>query len=230
MALRIKTAACLVVLGAAVCAAQDLSFNARHQHLRKGGAGTLTLTADEIRWQETGKHQQHSQTWKYSDLQRVQIEPGRARLLTYADIGWQFGRDRELVFDGLPAEFAQRVYALLIGRLDQRFVAHVAEPDFQGELEMPAKLLLGRGGASGVLKVGADRIVFDGAESRTWRYADITSVSATPPFDLTFGTIEGEQRFALKQALPEDRYNQIWRRISEFNGLKVYGTQAAHAH
>jgi hypothetical protein len=55
-------------------------------------------------------------------------------------------------------------------------------------------------------------------------------VSATPPFELVFSTIEGEQRFALKQALPEDRYNQIWRRISEFNGLKVYGTQAAHAH
>ena len=155
------------------------------------------------------------------------------RLVTYEDIHWQLGRDRAFLFDHLPPDLASRVYPFLIAKLDQRFLAHVPDPSVEPIYETPSKLLLGRAGSNGILKIGLDRITFNGGdrgESRTWRYSDITTVSSANPFDLTLATLECENRIQLKRALPEATYNELWRRISEANGLKTYNAQVAHAH
>jgi hypothetical protein len=225
----------MMLLGAAWLPAQDLAFAVQHDHLRKGGDGTLSFTGEGVRWEETGKKAaEHSREWKYEDIQRLELAPAYVRVLTYDDVGWQLGRDREYRFDHLPAELAPLVYARLTTRLDQRFLAHVADPAVIALWELPAKLLLGRGGSNGTLKVGATHIVFDGGEkgeSRTWKYAEITDVSTSGPFDLALTTIEGENRLQLKQALPEDRYNDLWRSIHQTHGLKTYNSPSkGHNH
>jgi hypothetical protein len=82
--------------------------------------------------------------------------------------------------------------------------------------------------------LGPAHVVFDGGErgeSRTWRYSDITNVASAGPFDLTISTIEGENRIQLKQPLAGARFDDLWQRISEANGLKIYPEQLAnHAH
>ena len=232
MALRSQKTACLILLSLGTAAAQDLTFSARHRHLHKGGGGTIVFTEEGVSWQETAKRE-HSREWKYPEIQRLELAPDHVRIVTYEDIGWQFGRDREYVFDKVPEDLAGRLYPILIAKLDQRFFAHVADPSVTPLYEMPAKLLLGRAGSNGVLKIGADRIAFDGGEygaSRAWRYGDIANVSSAGPFELTLSTLEGENRLALKQALTGDRYNEIWRRITEANGLRTYAAEAAHPH
>jgi hypothetical protein len=95
------------------------------------------------------------------------------------------------------------------------------------------KLLLGRGGSNGKLKVAADHIVFDGGESgesRTWKFSDINNVNSSDPFELTISTLEGENRVQLKTALTEDRYQDLWLRISQYHGLRVFGAAAVHEH
>src|SRR5690349_11961674 len=119
MALRTKTATCLTVFLASTALAQDLAFSARHDHVRKGGTGTLTFTGEEVRWEESGKKHEHSRAWKYADIQQLELAPDHVRILTYDDVRWQFGRDREYRFDRLPADLAPRVYPFLIGKLDQ---------------------------------------------------------------------------------------------------------------
>ena len=220
-------------LSAAMAGAQQLTFSVRHQHWHRGASGALSLDEEGVRWEESGKKAGHSRQWRYADIQRLELAADRVHIQTYEDIGWEFGRDREYCFDRLPKDFVARVYPFLIAKLDQRFVVHVADPGVRPFSEMPAKLLLGRSGSSGVLKVAADQIVFDGGEhgeSRSWRYTDISNVSSSAPFDLTVTTIEGETRLQLKQAMTEDRFNELWRRISEANGLRMFASGNEHFH
>jgi hypothetical protein len=232
MALRTKAAIGVMLASAVLAMAGELEFQARHDHWHKGGEGTLAFTDEAVRWTESGKKTAHSRTWKYSDIQRLELEPKRVRITTYDDVRLQFGRDRVFTFDRIPDGMAAQLHPYLATRMDQRFVSHFADGEIASLYQTDAKFLHGTRGANGILSIGSDRIVFNagGAESRDWRYADVTSVSSADPFQLTINTIEGENRFQLKQRLPEDRYQDLWRRISESNGLKIYRSQLETHH
>jgi hypothetical protein len=233
MAFRSQTATLIVLLASQFAAhAQDLSFLVRHDHLHKGGEGGLNFTEEIVRWEEN-KKPGHSRSWRYAEIQRLELAPGHVRILTYEDVGWQFGRDREYRFDHLPPDLVARVHPFLAARLDQRYLAHLADPSVSPVWEVPAKLLLRRSGSNGKLKVATDHIVFDGGEhgeSRTWKLSDVTNVNSSGPFELTLTTIEGENRVQLKAPLTEDRYQHLWRTISQFHGLKVFEFTAVHEH
>lgn len=232
IAFRSQTATLVILLGANLAYAQDLNFPVRHDHLHNGGEEVLTYTEEIMRWQEN-KKPEHSRSWQYAEIQRLELSPGHIRTLTYEDVRWQLGRDREFRFDHLPPDLAARVHPFLTARLDQRYLAHVADPSVKPVWELPAKLLLGRSGSNGSLKVAADQIVFDGGdhgESRTWKLSDITNVNSSNPFELTFTTIEGENRVQLKAALANDRYQALWQTISRFHGLTVFGSTPVHEH
>lgn len=233
MAFRTQTATLIILFGAQFAAsAQELSFPVRHHHLHQGGEGVLTFSEETVRWEENKKHE-HSRSWRYAEIQRLELAPGYVRIVTYEDVRWQLGRDREYRFDRLPSELATRVHSFLAARLDQRYLAHLADPSVNPVWEVPAKLLLGRSGSNGSLKVAAAQIVFDGGEhgeSRTWKFSDITNVNSSAPFELTLTTIEGENRLQLKAPLTEDRYQELWRTISQFHGLKVFQSRAVHEH
>ena len=226
MAFRAKAAIVLVFIASqGITQAQELSFRVRHDHWRKGNAGTLTFAEDGIRWEEDG-HAKHSRSWFFPEIQRLELSPESVRILTYEDVGWQLGRDREYVFDHLPSDLATRVHPFLSMSMDQRYLAHLADPEVKPTWEVPGKLLLGRSGSNGQLKVAVDHIVFAGAghgESRTWKLSEITEVNSEDPFELTLTTIEGENRIQLKEALSDDRYQELWRRVSSLHGLNVFG-------
>ena len=173
MAFRTQTAALLVlIVSPLLTRAADLSFPVRHSHLHNGGEGTLTFTDEMVRWEEN-KKPEHSRSWRYAEIQRLELAPGRVRILTYEDVGWQLGRDRDYIFDHLPADLAPRVHPFLSARLDQRYLAHVADRSAMPTWAVPAKLLIGRGGSNGDLKFSDGQIVFDGGErgeSRTWKW------------------------------------------------------------
>jgi hypothetical protein len=128
--------------------------------------------------------------------------------------------------DHLPDGAAAKLDPLFRAHMDQRFIAEVGEPGIQPLWQIPAKLEQGWGGTNGTLIVGADRIVFDSAEhdaSRTWRYNDIANISHSGLCDLSLNTQLGiEVRFTLKQPLPEDRFQALWLRLEELNGLTPY--------
>jgi len=202
---------------------QDLKFPVRHDHLRNGGDGTLTFSRDGIAFEETAGNPGHARQWKYADLERFELSPERIRIATYQDVRWQVTRDRDYVFDHLPKDMAEQLYQYLAGRLDQRFVARLADASVAPLWAIDVKVLRGRNGASGKLKIGADRIVFESpvpGDSRTWRYLDIQLVTRGDPFHLSVAAIDGEVRFQLKEALPEERYNWLWRRVAQSSGAK----------
>jgi hypothetical protein len=208
----------------------SLSVQVRHEHFRKGAVGQMEVGETSISFNEAGKNSTHSWTWKYEDIQQLTLSPHELRILTYDDQKWQFGRDREFTFDHVPQDFALQVYAMLHDRLDQRFVAHMNDQDVKPLWQVEAKLLHRFGGSQGTLLVGEDRIAYrtDRGESYTWRLADIESVSTSGHFDFSITTSErsgwfrgsiSEYHFELKQALSEDHYNDVWRRVNRAHGL-----------
>ena len=237
MALRSQTLlsklACLA-LAAVGLHGQTYSFEVRHRHWKGGALGTLRISDSELSYEEHGSkkvNKEHARRWTYDQIQQLTVGSSEVRVLTYDDAKWQGNRDRELVFDKLPTDLAVTVYPLLARTLDQRFIAAAVAVDSTPDWQMPAKLNLGLGGVVGSLQLHRDRLVFDtrtANQSRVWKIQEIQSVSSSGPFDLTITTLEksgflrgaGRQfHFQLQQALPQERYNMLWREINQANGL-----------
>lgn len=204
-----------------------------------GNPGTLTITAEGVTFEESyaGKKKPkhpHAWTWSYQDIQQLEIAPKTLRVLTYKDNKWKLGADREYRFDLLPADGSYAgAYGVLKDKLDQRFVAALADRDVKALWEVPVKLQGRIQGSEGILAVGPDRIVYRTDKkdaSRTWRYEDIENISSSGPFQLTlttyeraithYGNLKGFN-FQLKQRLDEKKFNALWRRLNQERGLEL---------
>jgi hypothetical protein len=216
----------------AAAPAQVYTYEVRHQHWRKGAMGTLRISPDGISFDEHGtKNKGDSRSWRYEEIQQLTVSPFELRVLTYEDSKWKLGRDRGYVFDRVPKDLAIETYPLWTAKLDQRFIAAVPAPESAPEWKARAKLNHGLSGTLGTLIFGKAEIVFDAGDrggSRSWRLMDIENVSRTGALDLTITTSEksgwfrggmSQFHFQLEQALPEDRYYALWRRVNRSKGL-----------
>jgi hypothetical protein len=228
--------------------AQDLRYDVWHGKSRVvnlpprfkkvGNMGTLTVSDTGIAFEETGKggkKPKHPKEWRwaYQDIQQLKISTKTLSVLTYKDNKWKLGADREYDFDLVSDNTFENAYQVLKTRLDQRFVAAIADSPSTMLWEIPAKHLAGLGGDEGVLQVGTSEIVYRSAkkgESRTWRYEDIDNIASSGPFEFTITTFErakldyGSRKqftFELKQRLEEARYNDLWLRLNQSKGLKI---------
>jgi hypothetical protein len=227
MALRTKETAFVILLAAQAFAADELRFDVRHQHWRKGCQGVLRVDEQGIAFEGKPSKKPHVWRWEFPDIQQLKIEPHRLTVLTYEDRKWRFGADRAFEFT-LPAGTSfESAYKRLKDQLDQRLVAALAEERPDALWKMPAKRAGRVKGAHGTLVVDADRIAFEAiapGAARTWRYGDIDNISSSGPFELTLTTFERSTNdygslksfhFQLKQPLTEDRYNDLWWRINQ---------------
>ena len=215
-----------------VALAQTYTYEVRHQHWRKGAAGKLRISPEGISFEEHSKKTKtDSREWRYEEIQQLTVSPTELRILTYEDSKWKLGRDREYVFDRLPKELAEQTYHLLNGKLDQRFIAGIPNPDASPDWKARAKLDGGLSGTLGTLVISREEVVFDAGErggSRSWRLMDIDNISRTGPLDFTLTTAEksgwfrGGMRqfhFQLQETLPDSRFYALWRRLSQSKGL-----------
>ena len=194
--------------------AQAEQFPVRHRHLNGGCEGTLTVDERGVSFQGPKKH---ARSWTLQDIEQLTLSPGSIHILTYKDNKLLLGADREYTFTGkVPA---QALYALLRDRMDQRFVAAV--PTQQPEPGLPVKHLGRIAGSEGALSFAPDAVSYSTPakdDSRTWRYADIQTISSSGPFELTITTLEKVFNFRLKQPITEARYNELWLQIEKKNG------------
>ncbi len=219
----ILTILCASLLAIAPSQNTELRYDVRHDHLIGSGKGVLVMGEDGIVFTENGEPERR---WAYQDIQRLKLSPRSLRILTYDDVKWKLGADREEHFEISGDGSFRPAYEYLKDRLDQRFVAALADDVVQPMWQIPAKRDGRFGGKQGMLTIGEDRIVFttkDEEESRTWRYSDIENISTSGPFQLTIVTWEGALRsedvksfrFQLKAPLDERRYDELWRRIHQ---------------
>ncbi len=224
----------VILVAASSLYGQHLEYGVRHDHWWKSGGGTLVITDRGVSFQELTKKKKvkHAFELNYQDIQELKLSPTKLTLVTYKDRKLLLGLDKEYEFTLTPGQSFNQAYALLKDRLDQRFVAAIADDTIQPLWEIPVKLLGRVSGSEGTLEVGADHIVYKTAakgQSRTWRYEDIENISTSGPFQLTLTTYErakthyGNLRgfnFQLKEALDEKRFNLLWRRLNQNKGLE----------
>jgi len=212
-----KTAGCLILAGvagvAALSALSAAQFPVRHEHLRKGCEGEMTIDASGVSF---AGPRGHAWTWPFQEIQQLKISPEAVTVLTYEDTKLKLAGSRRFVFTG--AVPAAALYPLLRERMDQRLVAAIAV-DPGAEWSVPVKLV--GPGSQGAVAFGADTVVYSTTApggSRTWRYSDIESVSTAGPFDLSVTTMEGVFRFQLKRAMAESRYDELWMQVQRKSG------------
>ncbi len=228
----------VLALAPALFGQQELRYNVEHGHgIWWDGSGTLVITERGISYQETSKKDKkpedlHHAQWDYEDIQQLEISPQKLTVVTYKDRKWLLGMDKQWDFRLPPGETFNAAYSMLKNRLDQRFVAALAEREFRPLWEIPVKRLGRIQGSEGILEVGTDRIVYrtDAKnESRTWRFEDIENISSSGPFQLTVTTYERAKshygnlkgfNFQLKRALNERQYDQLWRHVNQAKGLE----------
>ncbi|HZT33241.1 MAG TPA: hypothetical protein VFA33_25355 [Bryobacteraceae bacterium] len=212
-----KTVSRLTVAGLLVVSSglAEVRFEVRHEHLRKGCRGVMVVDQNGITFHGAKKH---SWSWRYQDIQELKLGPGSLHLLSYRDRRLHAGADQAYDFTGaIPSG----LYTFWRDRLDQRFVAEVADGAVRPLWEIPVKHLGRITGTEGILKIGEDRIVYatpQKNDSRTWRFQDIDHISNSGPFRLTIATLEETFNFQLKQVLPESKYNDLWLSINQNNG------------
>jgi hypothetical protein len=199
----------LAALSAAVALPAEIRFEARY----KKRPGTMTVDDRAISFHGAKKD---SWRWTYPDIDELKL--GEHSLRVTAGRTYEFRGD-------VPAA----VYEMWKNRLDRRFVAELADRAMQPDWRIGVKHRIRRTSADGVLEFGRDRIVFASSrpdDSRTWRISDIESISSSGPFELTIVTFErarldyGDRKqfnFRLKEALSEDKYNELWLDINRQN-------------
>ena len=195
-----KTAGILILAGAAWLSAAQ--FAVRN--------GSMTIDEDGVSFTSLKKP---ALAWRFEDIRQFQLAPDRIRILTYKGTG------RTYTFEGVIP--VAELYPFLTARMDQRFVAEVAQALSLRAWTVPVKHLRGLTGSEGTLAFAADSIVYSTpakGESRTWRIADIQSVSSSGNFQLTITTLEKSFDFQLKQSITEARYNDLWLQIEKKNG------------
>jgi hypothetical protein len=213
---------------------QEYEFQVRHDHWRKACRGVLRMDSRGVTFTATDKDKKHPHAWEWAwqDIQQLDLSPRKLRVLTYKDNAWKLGADREYEFYAAAGKGFDEVYPLLKDRLDQRFVAVLADDQVAPLWKMPVKRLGRIRGSEGVLEVAADRIVYNTSkkdQSRTWRFRDIDNISTSGPFQLTLTTFERSKleygsrkgfNFQLKQPLDEKRFNLLWRQLNQAKGLE----------
>ena len=231
--------AALLVQGTLRLGAQSpLVLKVRHDHAFGGCSGTFTLDDRGVRYETS--HKEHVRSWSYEEVQQFQIEQTRKlKVLTYEDRKWRLGADKVFEFSWTDEEAApEEVYDFLRART-RRPIATWLRPSDPGTVryEFPAKHLGAIQGRQGRLLFAGNFVVFQSEEKggdRAWRYDDLESISSSGPYDLMLTTSEQQKfhyasrrvyNFQLKEALPQESYDALWRFVNEKKGVKRFGAE-----
>lgn len=235
-----------------VVSAAELGFDVRHERALQDHPGILTIDDVGITYQQvlTEKKQKkqakkppkkptklESVHFDYQDIQELWLSPSKLILVTYKDRKWFLGIDKEYEFFTVGERSLTEAYPMLKDKLDQRFVAALADEQVALLWEIPVKLQGTLEGSEGVLQVGPDHMVYKSdrkAQSRTWPFRDIENISTSGPFQITLTTYERAKthygslkgfNFQLKQRLDEKRYQILWKRLNRERGLQFLTSQ-----
>ena len=233
-------------------AGAELRFDVRHQRALRDHHGLLTIDDAGVTYQQVVTEKQRRKQaneppknpaklenvhFGYQDIQELWLSASKLVLVTYQDRKWLLGIDREYEFFVVGERSFAEAYPMLKDKLDQRFVAALADEQVAALWEIPVKLQGILEGSAGALRVGPDYIVYRTnrkEQSRTWRYQDIENISTSGPFQLTLTTYEKAKthygslkgfNFQLKQRLDENRYQLLWKGLNREKGLQFLTSQ-----
>lgn len=203
--------------------AQSFEFPVEHKHTLRNCRGKLIIAADKIEYQTD--HKKDAQSWQYTELRQLKVlSPISLELVTYDDQPRMAGRDRIFKFTLLSGQISPEISALLMKASSRPIVTSVLLPaQDEPRFTVLVKHLRSLNGSLGVLKVYADRIVYEASrkvtKSRYWRYSDIQNFSHSERYRFEIVTYEDgigglkAYHFQLREELPAGIYDYMWTRV-----------------
>ena len=214
--------ACFLLLSALQVNAQEFTYKVRQDRLIGDHEGALIISTDQVEFR--AKKEKDSRSWAYGEIKLFEIlSPTRLRVWTYQNRKLQLGQDENLTFKIINGQIDQQVSDFLRQRMTRPFVTSFTNEESEILAQIPVKHLHRFSGCQGVLKIYADRLVYeaeDDHDSRSWRWTDIGAVGR-PDIDrfevLTFEPQTGGPKrsfnFLLKERLADKTYDFIWSRV-----------------
>jgi len=202
--------------------AQEFTYKVQQDRLIGHRDGELIISTRGVEYR--AKKEKDSRMWTYTDIKLFEIlSPTRVRVWTYQNRKLRLGQEESLTFKIIEGQIDQQVSDFLRARITRPLVTSFTNEESESFAQIPVKHLHRLNGCQGVLKVYADRLVYeaeDGHDSRSWRWTDIRAVGR-PDIDrfevLTFepqpGGPKRSYNFILKAPLADKTYDFIWSRV-----------------
>jgi hypothetical protein len=225
--MRIQIFLSAFVLGSALLPgfAEETRFQVKHDHGIKSCRGELVFREDEMEY--VTSHKKDARTWNYVDIQQLGlVGPRKVSVVTYEDRKLQFGKDKLFNFELVEGTIPASLWNSLQTRLTKPLVSAVIPELPQAKYQLPVKHQHAMGGCQGTLEIGEQQVVYrtsHQANSRIWRYEDLSSIGSTGPFQLrltamerTHGEYGAEKNFIfdLKRRLDPEVYDFIWGKVN----------------
>jgi hypothetical protein len=202
--------------------AQEFSYKVKLDRLTGTHQGVLTISDGGVTF--SAKRASDSRSWTFTDIRMFEIlSSTRLRIWTYQNRKLLFGRDESLTFDVVDGQLDKQLSDFLRAKSGRALVTVFGNDEGDPLARIPVKHLHRLSGCQGILKVYADRLVYeadDGRDTRFWRWTDIRSVSRPDLDRLEVQTFEpqtaGPNRsfnFLLKEDLAEQTYDLIWSHV-----------------
>ena len=215
--------ACFVLLSALQVSAQEFRYRVRLDRLIGHRNGELIISTDQVEFR--AKKEDESRSWTYGEIKLFEIlSSTRVRVWTYQNRKLM-GQEESFSFNIVEGRIDQQASDFLRNHISRPLVTSLTDDETGSEplAEIPVKHLHRLSGCQGVLRVYADRLIYEGADghdSRSWRWTDIRAVGR-PDVDrfevLTFEPQTGGPKrsfnFILKEPLAEKTYDFIWSRV-----------------
>lgn len=186
------------------------SSEAKLDRFPKAVRGSVSISNEGVDFRPVKGQAVH---WALQDIRTVDLEsPRKLSLVTYENRRWHVPGDRPFDFkleNAVPPEVAAELVRL-VGKPAINAIPARHEPIFE---TIGARHRTRAGGSSGVLRFsenGIDYVAAQGNDTRTWRWADIETLSKPEPYRLRVGGYLETFDFELKQPLPEALYHRLW--------------------
>ena len=228
-----KLLAAMVALAIALPAFAETTLEVIHKKtLAPDGHGSVRIAADAIEFE--AKKSKNSRRWTYQDIQHFdRLSATEFVLLTYQDVGWQLGRDKQYRFQITSGELTDELLQGISEKIGRPVTNRLFEAPADARYEVPVKHLHGLGGCEGKL-IFTDEVVYYTTENhkdaREWRLdRDIDSVWSSNPYHLELHVYDNNRRefsrtrvykFDLKKRLDSEFYRRL--------KLQLFERETAH--
>jgi hypothetical protein len=200
---------------------------AKLRHLLGGEKGSLTIGAKGIKfWPSKGP----SMEWAFQDVQTFRLSAHSLTIETYRNRKRHLPGIERYRFDlgqAVPPSIAAEL-AREVQRPSQNVVPYSS---LQGIVVAAHHKTL-TGGTNGVLRLSDDGIAYvtsSGADSRSWRWADLQTVSNPDPWHFFVFGYRDTYEFDLKGKISRQTFNHISDEIWAHNESELRGDPAALA-
>ncbi len=203
----------------------ETRFKVKHDHGIKSCQGELVFGDSSVEY--VTSHKKDARVWKYEDIQQLGLlSPKKISILTYEDRRFEFGKDKIFNFQLTEATVSESLWSFLQQKMTKPLVSEILPADLKPKFEIPVKHQHPFGGCQGTLEIGEEYVAYkspDKEHSRVWRFADLSSIGSTGPFQLRLSTMErtrgeyGAEKnyiFDLKRRLDPAEYDFIWWKLN----------------